>query len=121
MAIAVCFGQALTEMNENTNKGFQKADKELNAVYQKILTAYSKDVPFTKNLKSAQRIWVRFRDAEMKTKYPDRKEGYYGTVQPMCWNIYKTALTEERITKLKVWLSGIEEGDVCAGSVKIKE
>ena len=27
----------------------------------------------------------------------------------------------ESIRKLKLWLTGIEEGDVCTGSVKIKE
>jgi hypothetical protein len=30
-------------------------------------------------------------------------------------------LTEERIKKLSIWLVGIQEGDVCNGSVKIKE
>lgn len=28
-------------------------------------------------------------------------------------------LTEERTEKLKVWLNGIEEGDMCIGSVKL--
>lgn len=56
----------------------------------------------------------------MKSKYPDREEGYYGSIHPMCWILYLTELTEERTKKLKTWLLGIEEGDVCNGSVKTK-
>jgi hypothetical protein len=34
--------------------------------------------------------------------------------------MYLTELTEERIKKLKIWLKGIKEGDVCIGSVKLQ-
>ena len=121
VTINFCFGQTKAEMNQNANTGFQKADKELNFVYQSILKSYKSDTEFVKNLKISQRIWVQLRDAEMKTKYPDRENGYYGSVQPMCWSIYMEDLTEERTKKLKVWLTGIEEGDVCSGSVKMKQ
>ncbi len=121
LSITVCFGQTQTEMNENTSNNFKKTDKELNVVYQKVLKEYSKDIAFLKNLKNSQRVWIQFRDAEMKTKYPDREQGYYGSMQPMCWNSYMTELTEERIKKLQVWLTGVEEGVLCSGSVKTKE
>jgi hypothetical protein len=55
----------------------------------------------------------------MKARYPDNASSY-GSVFPMCWFSYLRELTEERIKKLKVWVTGIEEGDVCTGSVKIK-
>jgi hypothetical protein len=38
----------------------------------------------------------------------------------MCLSNYKKELTDERIRKLKIWLIGIDEGDACSGSVKIK-
>lgn len=112
--------QSQGDMNDGAKKKYQKADKELNAVYLKILTEYKEDTAFIKNIKVAQRLWVQLRDAEMKAKYPDRERGEYGSVQPMCWLMYLTELTEDRTGKLKVWLTGIEEGDVCAGSVKTK-
>ncbi len=118
--IVFCFGQSQEEMISDATTNYQNADKELNSVYQKILKTYSSDIVFIKNFKNAQRIWVQFRDAEMKAKYPEREEGYYGSVQPMCLSIYMTDLTKERTKKLKIWLTGIEEGDVCSGSVKIK-
>lgn len=115
------FCQSQLEMNEAEDKKYQKADKELNGIYQKILKEYKQDTAFIRNLKASQKLWIQFRDAEMKVKYPDRPEGYYGSVQPMCWSIYITKLTQERIKTLKLWLNGIEEGDVCCGSVKLKE
>lgn len=71
-----------------------------------------------KNIKIAQNLWTQFRDAEMEAKYPDRERGYYGNVLPMCQFMYITELTQERINKLKVWLTGIPEYDVCLGSVR---
>ena len=116
----ISFAQTQGQLNEEAEKKYQKADKELNSFYQTILTEYKEDTAFIKNFKTAQRLWVQFRGAEMKAKYPDRESGYYGSVQPMCWYMYLTDLTEERTKKLKVWLIGIEEGDVCSGSVKTK-
>ena len=54
----------------------------------------------------------------METKFPE-KEIRYGSVLPMCWSIYREELTKDRIKKLKEWLTGTKEGNVCAGSVKM--
>lgn len=108
------FSQTQLEMNETEHKRYLKADKELNQVYQRILNEYKIDTAFIKNLKTSQRLWVQFRDAEMKMMYPDREPGYYGSIHPMCWSIYKTELTNERIKKLKLWLTGQEEEESCS-------
>lgn len=120
LAVTIGFGQSQGEMNEDAMKQYQKADKELNTVYQKVLTEYKKDVAFIKNFKAAQRLWVQLRDAELKAKYPDRPAGHYGSIQPVCHYSYLATLTEERTAKLKIWLTGVEEGDLCSGSVKVK-
>jgi uncharacterized protein YecT (DUF1311 family) len=116
----VSIGQTQGEMNEEAASDFKKADKELNATFQKILKEYIADTIFTMNLKKAQKTWIQFRDAEMDAKFPESPDHVYGSVAPMCWAMYKTDLTKERVKQLQVWLTGIEEGDVCAGSVKIK-
>lgn len=116
-----CFSQTQSEMNEAEHKKFLEADKELNQVYKQILKEYKTDTVFIKNLKASQRLWVQFRDAEMKTMYPQREPGYYGSIHPMCWSIYKTELTNDRIKKLKLWLQGQEEGDSCSPSIMIKQ
>jgi uncharacterized protein YecT (DUF1311 family) len=79
-----CFSQTQLETNEAGNKKFLKADKELNQVYQKVLNEYKEDIAFIKSLKASQRLWIQFRDAEMKMMYPDRESGYYGSIHPMC-------------------------------------
>jgi uncharacterized protein YecT (DUF1311 family) len=113
------FAQTQSEINEEAYNNYKKADKELNAVYQKILIEYKSDIEFIKNLKTAQKIWITFRDAEMLAKFPNREPGY-GSIQPTCWSNYLQELTEERTKRLKIWLTGIEEGSMCSGSVNIK-
>jgi len=113
--------QTQYELNMNAKKKYEEADKELNEVCKKILNKYKTDPDFIKNLKKAQKLWVQLRDTEMEVKFPKRESGYYGSVQPMCWTMYKEELTRERIKILNVWLDGIEEGDVCSGSIKQKD
>jgi uncharacterized protein YecT (DUF1311 family) len=112
-SLNISFGQ----VNKNS---YAKAEKEINSVYKKIIQEYATDKEFIKNLRASQRLWIKFRDAEVKARYPDREPGYYGSVHFTCIANLKTELTNERIKTLRVWLAGIEEGDVCAGSVKRK-
>lgn len=114
------FGQSQLEMNGSVSGNLTKADQELNDIYNKVLKVYKSDAAFTKNLKKSQRFWIKFRDAEMKAKYPKREAGHYGSMQPLCYTNYMAELTKKRTKELKVWLDGVEEGDSCAGSVKIK-
>lgn len=115
------FSQTQGEMNNDASESYRKADIELNEIYKAILFEYKTDSAFIKNLKASQRIWITFRDAELKVKYPETEPGYYGSVYPMCVSIYLEKLTRERIKTLKEWIDGIEEGDACSGSVKIKD
>lgn len=119
-APALSLGQTQGEMNGQAADEFHAADKELNSIYQKILTEYADDEVFVASLKEAQRCWVAFRDAQLRMKHPVREPGYYGSIQPVCEANYLTELTRERTASLKVWLAGVEEGNVCAGTVKIK-
>jgi uncharacterized protein YecT (DUF1311 family) len=120
VSLTFSFGQTTADMIKEAAQIYQKSDKELNQTYQKILKEYNKDTLFIRNLKNAQRIWIQLRDAELKSKYPNTDLSYYGQMHPMCEYHYLTELTNDRIKKLKVWLIGIEEGDICIGSVKIK-
>ena len=115
---AAGFAQSQTAMNVKAYSDYKKADSELNTVYQKILRSYGKETTFIKKLRNAQRLWIQLRDAELGAKYPD--SGNYGSVAPMCESIYLKTLTKERIKFLSVWLTGIQEGEVCLGSVRQK-
>jgi uncharacterized protein YecT (DUF1311 family) len=110
------FCQTQAEMNKAVHVQYQEADRELNSIYKQILQLYRTDTVFINNLKAAQRLWLQFREAEVKVKFPDREPGYYGSIAPLCWSQYRTELTRERISTLKQWVKGINEPDECRGS-----
>ncbi|CAM4350798.1 lysozyme inhibitor LprI family protein [Gillisia hiemivivida] len=116
-----CFSQTQAEMNQEAYDEFNKSNDKLNEIYQTILSGYKNDTLFIENLKISQRIWVQFRDAEMEMKYPKYPNRIYGSIHPTCRAFCLKELTEKRITTLKKWTNGEEEGDVCNGSVKIIE
>lgn len=118
VCIAITSAQTQMQMNDEAQANYIKADKNLNSIYREILAEYKADTGFIKNLKISQNIWIKFRDAEVKVKYPDN--GSYGSIHPMCVSMYLESLTLDRTKTLVGWIDGIEEGDVCAGSVKLK-
>jgi uncharacterized protein YecT (DUF1311 family) len=114
--------QTQAALDEQSCGQFHKADVALNETYSKILKEYAKDQQFIAKLKTAQRAWLAFRDAELEALYPkDNKQAEYGTVYPMCHCSELQFLTEERTKQLKRWLDGTLEGDVCAGGVKVAQ
>lgn len=113
--------QTQDNLNDQTVNGFKVADKELNSAYQRILRDHADDEAFLANLKEAQRCWIVFRDAQLKMKYPDREPGYYGSIQPMCEMMYLTELTQDRVKALNFWIEGVAEGNVCAGTVRVRK
>jgi len=115
-----CFSQSQSEMNKKANTEYKKANIELNSIYQKILSEYNSDSIFIDRLKKTQRIWITYRDAELEMKFlAENKQAEYGSVYPMCVSYFLEELTKERTQKLEVWLIGIQEGDVCSGSVNV--
>ena len=60
-----------TDMNVCSGSDFQKADAQLHAVYQSVLSKHRGDKAFIQNLQTAQRAWLAWRDAEMRDIFPD--------------------------------------------------
>jgi uncharacterized protein YecT (DUF1311 family) len=118
-----CFDHADTQLqiNQCSNLDNQTADQELNSVYQAVLTKHAKDKSFIDNFKQAQRAWLKWRDAEMAAIYPEQKQpGFYGSSFAGCWSSQLATLTRERTLQLRKWLDGVQEGDVCSGSIPFK-
>jgi uncharacterized protein YecT (DUF1311 family) len=127
VASTKCFDKARTqsELNECAGADANAADRELNDLYQSILKKYADRSLFIKRLREAQRAWLKYRDAQIEMKFPtsekESDETDHGSVYPMCYSSYKASLTAQRSKELHEWLAGIEEGDVCSGSVKTPE
>lgn len=113
------FGQTQSEMNNKSKMEFERANKDLNQVYLTLIQRYKNDTIFISSLKVAQLQWVRYRDAQVKMKYPSPRNAY-GSVLNMCVYYYLEDLTRKRIKELKPWIDGAEEGDVCSGSIKLR-
>lgn len=99
--------------------GGQKADAELNKVWKQIMKCYKSDKVFIGKLKTAQRAWLKYRDAHIESVFPEKDKQYaYGSIYKICYDNLLEELTNERIKYLKKWVNGIPEGDGCAGSVR---
>jgi uncharacterized protein YecT (DUF1311 family) len=114
------FGQSQTQMNQEADAAYRKADQELNRTYQQILKEYRSQTVFLQSLKTAQQRWIQFRDAEMTARYPaPNTQLEYGSFFPVCYSNGMEELTKARTKQLRLWLTGIPEGDMCNGSVKV--
>lgn len=112
--------QSQSDMTGCAMKSLDAADKELNQVYQQVLRKYAKDTVFVAKLKTAQKAWLAFRDAELAARFPDSDKSNYGSVYPMCADNELEAMTRKRTDELRAWLKGTQEGDVCAGSYQTR-
>jgi uncharacterized protein YecT (DUF1311 family) len=113
------FGQTQGQMNKESGTNYKKVDTELGIVYQKVIKEYVNNPEFIEALRASERIWIQFRDAEVKMKYPAMNPRLeYGSMYPLCVNAYLEVLTQNRINELKKWLIGIKEGEGCNGSIK---
>lgn len=117
--IAQANNETQADMNNQAYQDFKKTDDELNKVYNQIVKKYKDDKVFIAKLQKAELAWIKYRDAEIEAIYPEPYKDNmmnYGCVYPMCKYMNLTEITKQRIKELKLWLKGIEEGDVCAGS-----
>lgn len=112
----VAKAQSQATLNDNASKQYQAADKELNAVYRQIIKDYSSKPVFIRNLKAAQRAWIKLRTADLAARFPSTGGG---SATPMCKAMYLENITRDRTKYLRAWVTGIPEGDVCSGSIKI--
>ena len=111
--------QTQLQMNEASCAEYKQTDREMNRVYLKIVSDYRGDPVFIKALKKAQLAWLHYRDAHVDSIFPGAAS-QYGSVSTMCRCGSLSEITKERTQTLNRRLEGIEEGDVRAGSVKIK-
>ncbi len=99
-----------TEMNICAEEEFEKADAELNKVYDALLQKEKKDALFTRKLRESQRAWIRFRDAELEATFACEGSPFvcWGSMYPLSYNSYKAKMTKDRTERLRKYLT--EEG-----------
>ncbi|HHC74499.1 MAG TPA: DUF1311 domain-containing protein [Thiothrix sp.] len=94
------------EMNQCAADDFAKADQALNDAYQALRKKYKDNKPYLKQLKQAQRAWIKFRDAELAAMFAcdDEMRMCWGSMYPLLHLYEKETLTENRTKQLKLYL-----------------
>jgi uncharacterized protein YecT (DUF1311 family) len=87
--------QTQTEMTAAARRAYLRADKALNAAYQRL--AASLDPAPRAKLKTAELAWLRFRDAEGEFRASEFKGG---SIQPAARLGYLEELTRRRTLEL---------------------
>lgn len=84
-------------MNQEAATNFEKADKELNVVYKKLASKIDKESQ--EKLKTTQKAWVAFRDAEADLIADFDARG--GSMAPMIYSGRRAELTKARTEQLR--------------------
>ncbi len=117
--------QSQMELNQTAADSLSAAENEMGDALQKIVTIYSDEKLFLEKLVASQRAWEIYCKSQMDALFPLEKgrdpSQEYGSSYPMAYDLEKEKLVRERITRLKVWLDGVEEGNIGAGSVYPKD
>jgi uncharacterized protein YecT (DUF1311 family) len=93
-------------MNSDAKGSYKKVDDELGVVYQQILKKYSKNAKFIDALRASERLWIQFRDAEVKKMFPaEDTRMAYGSMYSLLYYSYLEELTKTRTKDLRRWLS----------------
>lgn len=96
------------QMNQCAYENFQKSDKALNRVYKALRTKKENDKAYLKNLKTSQRLWIKFRDAELDLIFTCVSENMrlcFGSMYPLLFNGEKEAMTRQRVKVLNSYLT----------------
>ena len=93
--------QTQGEMNADAGKAYNKADKELNAVYKKLVAKLSDAEKSA--LKTQQRNWIKIKESDCK-KEADEYEG--GSMAPMILYNCLEEKTIQRTKELRAMLTG---------------
>ncbi len=113
--------QTQMEMNRDACEAFKAADESLDATYRRILDEYRDEEAFLVKFEAAQESWMAFRDAHLAAIFPEEDtQMAYGSIFPLCRCQTLLEMTEKRIQVLEKWIDGVEEGDVCVGSIRYR-
>jgi uncharacterized protein YecT (DUF1311 family) len=123
----VCLGsiraESQADLNIDSFKSFKLSESRLQETIRTIRTLYKADPRLLRCLEASQQAWLVYRDKQMAMIFPLLNEdpNAYGTMFSLCWSTWMTKLTNQRTAELQVWIDGIEEGEVCAGSIRITQ
>ena len=97
-----------SEMNACAYQAQKTSDDALNALYDRIMKRLKYDADTKELLKTSQRLWVEFRDADCRFQ---TAANVGGSAYSMIYSLCLRSLTDTRVSELKVYLN-CDEGDL---------
>lgn len=93
--------------------------EQLDAVIALINVEYKTDKQFLEKLDISQRAWQKATLSDLDLVYPEPDKSEYGSVYPICQQKYLDSEINKRILFLEQWIDGVQEGELCTGSIPI--
>ena len=110
-----------TELNSEEIDKSTYTREVLDSVYKAVIIEYKDQLTFISNFKKSQKLWERYLEAQLLARFPEDDETRDGSCFSMCYSLYQQELLKERINTINDWLTGFPQGQICGGSVKVKE
>ncbi len=93
------------ELNQCARSAFEKADAEMNRVYQQLMSATARrGESYQQKLKEAQQAWLKYRDATCESEAAINAEG---TIYTTAYNYCLAQVTTERTKRLAMMMGGM--------------
>ena len=94
------------EMNQCAWQDYQIADQNLNETWKKLMAKFKNDKIATTKLKTAQKAWIVFRDAELEAQFAcnPKDEPCWGSIEPLLRNGVLTDMTQQRTERLQKYI-----------------
>ncbi len=110
--------------SQTTQKGYaldKNSYPQLDSLITKIIQLNKSDVNFIIQLEESQNSWEKYVLSDLSMRFPSENKTIYGSIYPSCRKIILDAQVKQRITFLKQWTDGINEGELCSGTIPIIE
>jgi uncharacterized protein YecT (DUF1311 family) len=90
------------EMNVCASKEAARVERELNAVYQGLLSRAVSEPGAVRKIKGAEKAGIAYRDAYMDAMYPATdKQAEYRSMFPMEWDLFRAEPTQQHVAALR--------------------
>ncbi len=111
---------AYREMITTAYADHAQAVEAMEALVARVHVLYAEDAVFLQAFDRSQQAWERYRDAQLEALYPG-DPSQWGSIRGFCVSQAALQMMQARIAQIGLWVTGVEEGEVCAGSIRRAE
>ena len=96
------------------------SNPEMDSIIEIIRYHYREDEEFLLKLENAQSEWRASVWADIDMRFPKSDKREYGSIYRTCIQLLLDDAINLRLQYLNLWIEGVEEGSVCAGSILVR-